>query len=57
MRGVLCVWEGLAVHTHKAVHTQGGAHTKWFVATIGVLLFKRGAGAGPRFEGSDPPIQ
>ena len=35
--------------THKAVHTQDGAHTRQFVATTGVLLFKGkgGAGAGP----------
>ena len=36
-----------------AVHTQGGAHTRRFVATAGVLLFKRGAGAGPRVERSE----
>ena len=27
-------------YTHKAVHTQGGAHKRRFVATAGVLLFK-----------------
>ena len=28
--------------THKAVHTQGGAHTRRSVATAGVLSFKGG---------------
>ena len=39
--------------THKAVHTQGSAHTGRFVATEGVLLFKGGAGAGPCVERSE----
>ena len=47
-------WEGLAVQAIKAVHTQGGAHTRQSVATGGVLLFKGGAGAGPRIERSEP---
>ena len=28
--------------THKALHTQGGAHNTWSVASAGVLLCKRG---------------
>ena len=36
-----------------AVHTQGGAHTRRSVATAGVLLFKGGAGAGPRVKRSE----
>ena len=35
---------------HKAVHTQGGAHTRRSVATARVLLFKVGVGAGPCVE-------
>ena len=49
------------VHTrrciHKAVHTQGGAHTRWSVATVEVLLFKGGAGAGPRVEQSELSVE
>ena len=37
---------------HKAVHTQGGAHTRWSMATAGVLLFNGGAGASPRIKQS-----
>ena len=42
-----------------AVHTQGGAHTrrctqKAVCSSAGVLLFKGGAGAGPRVERSEP---
>ena len=33
--------------THKAVHTQGGAHKRRFVATAGVLLFKGGCRGWP----------
>ena len=40
--------------THKEVHTEGGAHKRRSVATAGVLLFKGGAGAGPRVERSEP---
>ena len=45
--------------THKAGHTQGGAHTrrgtqKAVDSSAGVLLFKGGAGAGPRVERSEP---
>ena len=45
--------------THKAGHTQGGAHTrrgtqKAVDSIAGVLLFKGGAGAGPRVERSEP---
>ena len=51
-------WGVVAVHTrrciHKAVHTQGGAHRRRSVATVGVLLFRGGAGAGPRVERSEP---
>ena len=36
------------------VQTEGGAHARPFVATAGVLLFKGGAGAGPRVECSEP---
>ena len=43
--------------THKAVHTQGGAHTRRSVTTAGVLLFKGGAGAGPRVECSQPFVE
>ena len=32
----------------------GGAHTRQPVATAGVVLFKGGAGAGPRVERSEP---
>ena len=39
---------------HKVVHTQGGAHTRRYMATAGALLYKGGAGAGPRFERSEP---
>ena len=42
--------------THKAVHAQGGAHTRWPVATAVVLLFKGGAGVGPRVELSREPF-
>ena len=38
--------EGLR-STHKAVHTQGSAHTRRSVATAGVLLFKGGCGGWP----------
>ena len=38
---------------HKVVHTQGGANTRRFVATAGVLLFKGGAGVGPCVERSE----
>ena len=38
-------------YTHKAVHTQCGAHAKRSVATVGVLVFK---GGGPRVERSEP---
>ena len=44
----------LLPYTHKAVHTQGGAHKRRSVATVGVLLFKGGVGAGPRVERSEP---
>ena len=45
--------------THKAGHTQGGAHTrrctqKAVNSSAGVLLFKGGAGAGPRVERNEP---
>ena len=43
--------------THKAVHTQGGAHKRRSVATAGVMLFKGGAGAGPRVERSEPSVE
>ena len=33
--------------THRAVHTQGGAHTRRSVATAGVLLFKGVQGLAP----------
>ena len=42
---------------HKAVHTQGGAHTRQSVATAGVLLFTGGAGAGPRSERSEASVE
>ena len=32
---------------HKAVHTQGGAHIRWSVATAGVFLFHGGSRNGP----------
>ena len=41
--------------THKAVHTQGGAHTRW--STKGFLFFKVGAVAGPRVERSEPSVE
>ena len=41
-------------YTLKAVHTQGGAHKRWSVATAGVLLFMGGARAAPRIERSEP---
>ena len=41
-------------YTHKAVHTQGGAHKGRSVATARVLLFQRGAGVGPRVKRSEP---
>ena len=51
LRLVCCrvVWQS----TGKAVHTQGGAHTRRSVATAGVLLFKGGAGASPLVERSE----
>ena len=41
-------------YTQKAVHTQGSAHKRRSVA--GVMLFKGGAGAGPRVERSKPKV-
>ena len=46
-RGVLCVWEGLAVHTHKAVHTQGGAHTRWLCIHHRSLVIQAGCRGWP----------
>ena len=43
-------------YTQKAVHTQGGTHKRRSVATAGVMLFKGGAGAGPRVERSEPKV-
>ena len=40
--------------TDKAVHTQGGAHTRQSVATAGVLIFKGVVGAGACVERSEP---
>ena len=40
----------------KAVHTEGGTHKRRSVATAGVMLFKGGAGAGPRVERSEPKV-
>ena len=40
-----------------AVHTPGGAHTRWSVAIAGVLLFKGGAGTGPRVEKSEASVE
>ena len=42
---------------HKAVHTQGSAHTWWFVATAGVLSFKGSAGASSCVERGEPPVE
>ena len=44
------------------MHTQGGAHTrrctqKAVCSSAGVLLFKGGAGAGPRVERSEPSVE
>ena len=39
------------------VHTQGSANTRRSEATVGVLLFKGGAGAGPRAEQSEPSVE
>ena len=44
-------------YTHKAVHTQGGTHKRRSVATAGVMLFKGGAGSGPRVERSEPSVE
>ena len=41
-------------YMHKAAHTQGCAHRRRFVTTVGVLLFNGGAGASPRVERSEP---
>ena len=43
--------------THKAGHTQGGAHTTRSVATAGVLLFEGGAGVGSRVERSKASVE
>ena len=44
-------------YTQKAVHTQGGAYKRRSVATAGVVLFKGGAGAGPRVERGELTVQ
>ena len=44
----------LAELAETAVHTQGGAHTRRSVATVGVLLLKGGMGARPCVESSKP---
>ena len=51
--GSVCVGGGGQVGG-GCIHTEGGAHTRQFVATAGVLLFKGSAGAGPRVERSEP---
>ena len=43
-------------YTQKVVHTQGSAHKRQPVATAEVMLFKGGAGAGPRIERSEPKV-
>ena len=45
--------DGVWRSTHKAVHTQGGAHRRRSVAIARVLLFKGGVGAGPCVERSE----
>ena len=42
---------------HKAVHTQGSAHTRRSMATAGLLSFEWGAGAGLRVERSEPFVE
>ena len=63
-QGAQCVWEGLAQGsaytrrcTHKAVHTQGGAHPRWSAATARVLLFQGVARVSPRVERSEPSVE
>ena len=50
---VACSTQGEGGRECLALHTQGGPHTRRFVATVGVLLFKGGAGVGPRVERSE----
>ena len=42
--------KGQPTFAQYSVNKQGSAHTRWSVAIVGVLLFKRDAGTGPRVE-------